>query len=149
MLLGGPTRLSGSVVGAGRDHPKSLSIPGHRRPTKSNAEASFFASVTSAPFLSRRLTGLTGGSPLQPMTIRPKTSDHVLGHQCASSDRLACAIHPGSAGADVPTSNSSSSPCGSDPDLEDQVLEQSADFSANRLSLDVMKLSLNPICAKR
>jgi hypothetical protein len=134
MLLGGPTRLCGSVVGAGRDHPKSLSIPGHRRPTKSNAEASFFASVTS---------------PLQPMTVRPKTFDHVSGHQCASSDRLACAILSGSAGADVPTSNSSSSPCGSDPDLEDQVLEQSADFSANRLSLDVMKLSLIPICAKR
>jgi hypothetical protein len=71
------TRLSGSVVGAGRDHPKSLSNPGHRRPTKGNAEASSFASVTPAPFLSRRLTGLTGGSPLQPMTVRPKTIDHV------------------------------------------------------------------------
>jgi hypothetical protein len=83
------------------------------------------------------------------MTIHPKTFDHVSGHQCASSDRLACAIHPDSAGADVPTSTSSSSPCGSDPDLEDQVLEQSADFSAGCLSLDVMKLSLNPIRAKR
>ena len=62
-----PTRLHGSVVGAGRDHPKSLSIPGHRRPTKTDAEASSFVLVAPAPFLSRRLTGLTGGSPLQPM----------------------------------------------------------------------------------
>ena len=41
-LVRRPTRFPVSVVGAGRDHPKSLSIPGHRRPTKANAEASSF-----------------------------------------------------------------------------------------------------------
>lgn len=33
-LIRRSTKLSDSVVGAGRDHPKSLSIPGHRRPHK-------------------------------------------------------------------------------------------------------------------
>jgi hypothetical protein len=57
----------------------------------------------------------------------------MFGPSEASSDRLACAIHSGSAGADVPPSKPSSSPCGSGLYSEDQVLEQSADFSANRL----------------
>jgi hypothetical protein len=61
-----------------------------------------------------------------------KRVDRVRAISDALSDRLACALQPGSAGADVPTSKSSSSPCGSNNALEDQAFEQSADFSANR-----------------
>lgn len=69
-LIQRSTRLHGSVVGAGRDHPKSLSIPDHRRPTKTMAEAVLFVLVTPgtfpvAPFdgLDRRLAVATDDLP--------------------------------------------------------------------------------------
>ncbi|QDZ06647.1 hypothetical protein FPZ24_03465 [Sphingomonas panacisoli] len=96
------------------------------------AEAASFASVTSAPFLSRRLTGSIGGSPLQPMIFRPKTSDHVRAiSSVVRSVSLARSIRV-QRGLMSP-SKSSSSPEGQGLFLEAQVLEQSADFSANRL----------------
>ena len=73
--------VPGSVVGAGRDHPKSLSIPGHRRPTKIHAEASIFVFVASLPFPSPRLPGSMSGVPLQPMVIPPKGFLSMFGRQ--------------------------------------------------------------------
>jgi len=115
-LIRRSTRLPGSVVGAGRDHPKSLSIPGHRRPYE---------------------------EPSRSYLLRIWN----IGDAC--SGLLACAIRPGSAGADVPPSKPSSFPCGPACFSKLKSLNK-LPISRQAVQLpDVMKLSSIPIRAKR
>jgi hypothetical protein len=98
-LIRRSTKLSGSVVGAGRDHPKSLSIPGRRRPHKASMPkhlllASLPRLLPASPFDGRpqRLSAATHDR------FARRRVDRVAGHQCASSDRLACALQTGLSG---------------------------------------------------
>jgi hypothetical protein len=64
--------LTGSVVGAGRDHPKSLSSPTTGGLRRSFAEASDLRFVASVPFPFPRLPGSMNSVPLRPAIIPPE-----------------------------------------------------------------------------
>jgi hypothetical protein len=83
-----PTERSGSVVGAGRDHPKSLSIPGHRRPHKVSMPkhlllASLPRLLPASPFdgCPQRASAATHDR------FARRHADRVAGHQC-------CVVRP-------------------------------------------------------
>jgi hypothetical protein len=107
------TRISHPTIGLARKPTRS--------PGRSSGPGAIIRRVSAFP--------ATGGLTRSPCRSTPPCV-RAISLQCPTGSLARS--KPGSAGADVPTSKALSSPCGSDNNLEDQVLEQSADFSANR-----------------
>ena len=143
-----PALLPGSVVGAGRDHPKSLSSPGHRRPTKTSCR-NILASFSSFPAPAR-----FPGCPVSPAVFREqpwqicrKARPSCSAHQVYRPTGSLARAGPASTGADVPLRNCAPHPRDRTAFSKIKFLRSPPISRLAAFVLDVMKVSSNGVCA--
>lgn len=144
-----PSSLSGPVVGPGAILRRVSAAPAPAASQSLRAEALPPCVDCLGSFRSCRLTGATSGSPLQSHVRLPEGSRPCLEMPVMRRPIVTLARFNRLCGG--PTSHPETTTVTLRPSrkFEDQVLEQSSDFSVGRLVLDVMMLSLIPSRAKR